>query len=205
MSLAPRRRQPSILLIGLRGSGKTYTGRLATRALGAPWRFIDADKLFEEKHGDLGSFVRTKGWEAFRTTEVKLLEELVERRGIEHVIALGGGVVESPAAREVLKSWAKGGGKVVYVERDLREVVDYGNKGLRVIALASKDDVSSDPLLKTASTTAEYSQLEQKLTLVGLVGMLDPPRPEVAGSIAATLGCASHSPALASLMPPVGQ
>ncbi|KAH8815374.1 hypothetical protein F5884DRAFT_772081 [Xylogone sp. PMI_703] len=65
----------------------------------------------------------------------------------------------------------------------LREVVDYGNKGLRVIALASKDDVSSDPLLKTASTTAEYSQLEQKLTLVGLVGMLDPPRPEVAGSI----------------------
>jgi Ca2+ transporting ATPase len=65
----------------------------------------------------------------------------------------------------------------------LKEVVDYGNRGLRVIALASVDNVVSNPLLKTAKTAAEYSQLEQNLTLLGLVGMLDPPRPEVAGSI----------------------
>ena len=65
----------------------------------------------------------------------------------------------------------------------LREVVDYGNRGLRVIALASIEDVASNPLLKKAKTTSEYTQLEQNLTLLGLVGMLDPPRPEVAGSI----------------------
>jgi P-type Ca2+ transporter type 2A len=65
----------------------------------------------------------------------------------------------------------------------LKEVVDYGNRGLRVIALASVDDVGANPLLKKAKTTAQYSQLEQNLTLLGLVGMLDPPRPEVAGSI----------------------
>ncbi|KAE9381511.1 calcium ATPase [Stipitochalara longipes BDJ] len=65
----------------------------------------------------------------------------------------------------------------------LKEVVDYGNRGLRVIALASIDDVASNPLLKKAKSTKEYLQLEQKLTLLGLVGMLDPPRPEVAGSI----------------------
>lgn len=65
----------------------------------------------------------------------------------------------------------------------LKEVVDYGNKGLRVIALASLEDVGSSKLFKTAKTTAEYAKLEQKLTLLGLVGMLDPPRPEVAGSI----------------------
>jgi Ca2+ transporting ATPase len=64
-----------------------------------------------------------------------------------------------------------------------KEIVDYGNKGLRVIALASVEDVASNPLLSKAKTTAEYSQLEQKLTFLGLVGMLDPPRPEVAGSI----------------------
>ncbi len=65
----------------------------------------------------------------------------------------------------------------------LREVVDYGNRGLRVIALASVENVASNPLPKKAKTTTEYLQLEQNLTLLGLVGMLDPPRPEVAGSI----------------------
>ncbi|RDW77081.1 calcium-transporting ATPase-2 [Coleophoma cylindrospora] len=65
----------------------------------------------------------------------------------------------------------------------LKEVVEYGNRGLRVIALASLENVASNPLLKKAKTTSEYSQLEQNLTLIGLVGMLDPPRPEVAGSI----------------------
>ncbi|KFY20797.1 hypothetical protein V491_03418 [Pseudogymnoascus sp. VKM F-3775] len=65
----------------------------------------------------------------------------------------------------------------------LKEVVDYGNRGLRVIALASAEDVESNPLLKKAKTTDDYLKLEQNLTLVGLVGMLDPPRPEVASSI----------------------
>jgi Ca2+ transporting ATPase len=65
----------------------------------------------------------------------------------------------------------------------LKEVVEYGNRGLRVIALASADAVVSNPLLKKAKTTEEYLQIEQNLTLVGLVGMLDPPRPEVPASI----------------------
>ncbi|KAI1487225.1 calcium-transporting ATPase sarcoplasmic/endoplasmic reticulum type [Biscogniauxia mediterranea] len=65
----------------------------------------------------------------------------------------------------------------------LKEVVDYGNRGLRVIALASRDDVGSDPLIQNAKTTAHYAQLERDLTLLGLVGMLDPPRTEVSGAI----------------------
>lgn len=64
-----------------------------------------------------------------------------------------------------------------------QEVIDYGNSGLRVIAIAVVDDVGSNPLTKTAKTTKEYMKLEQNMTLIGLVGMLDPPRPEVAESI----------------------
>lgn len=63
-----------------------------------------------------------------------------------------------------------------------KEVVDYGNRGLRIMALASVDNITS-PLLKQAKTSSEYAQLEQNMTLIGLVGMLDPPRPEVADSI----------------------
>ncbi|KAK4162153.1 hypothetical protein QBC43DRAFT_322481 [Cladorrhinum sp. PSN259] len=79
-------------------------------------------------------------------------------------------------------------GKKVPLDRNLadillKEVVSYGNKGLRVIALASREDVQGDPLLHNAKSTSQYAALEQNLTLIGLVGMLDPPRPEVAGSI----------------------
>ncbi|KAG7293090.1 hypothetical protein NEMBOFW57_003136 [Staphylotrichum longicolle] len=79
-------------------------------------------------------------------------------------------------------------GKKVPLDRKLadlllKEVVDYGNKGLRVIALASRDGVNDEPLLHKAKSTSEYAALEQNLTLLGLVGMLDPPRPEVPAAI----------------------
>jgi Ca2+ transporting ATPase len=63
------------------------------------------------------------------------------------------------------------------------EVVACGLRGLRVIALASVDNVTSQ-LAVTAKTSKEYAKLETEMTLLGLVGMLDPPRPEVAESIA---------------------
>lgn len=65
----------------------------------------------------------------------------------------------------------------------MKKVVDFGNRGLRVIALASIEDASSRPLLRSAATTEEYAKLEQGMTLIGLVAMSDPPRPEVAESI----------------------
>ncbi|KAL8999282.1 MAG: hypothetical protein Q9169_001827 [Polycauliona sp. 2 TL-2023] len=65
-----------------------------------------------------------------------------------------------------------------------QEVKEYGNRGLRVIALASADNLQSiQSRLSSAKTTEEYLQIEQNLTFIGLVGMLDPPRPEVAESI----------------------
>lgn len=69
--------------------------------------------------------------------------------------------------------------------RDLiaEEVVEYGNSGLRLMAVASIPEVTPHAKYHTAQTSEEYTQLEQNMTLIGLVGMLDPPRPEVAGSI----------------------
>ncbi|KAL2757105.1 hypothetical protein ACRALDRAFT_2101739 [Sodiomyces alcalophilus JCM 7366] len=64
-----------------------------------------------------------------------------------------------------------------------REITEYGNQGLRVIALATVDNVGGHPLLKSAKSTEEYAQIEQNMTFLGLVGMLDPPRVEVAASI----------------------
>lgn len=85
-------------------------------------------------------------------------------------VVVGPDGVTAPMVPEILK-------------RLSNEIVEYGNQGLRVIALASIDNVSNSPLLTTAKTTAEYAQIERNMTLLGLVTMLDPPRPEVAGSI----------------------
>lgn len=71
----------------------------------------------------------------------------------------------------------------VHIDLLSREVVEYGNRGLRVIALASVDDIADNPLLHKAQTSEEYAHLERNMTLIGLVGMLDPPRTEVADSI----------------------
>ncbi|KAJ5084365.1 hypothetical protein NUU61_008944 [Penicillium alfredii] len=68
-------------------------------------------------------------------------------------------------------------------ERLSEEVVEYGNRGLRVMAIASVDGIAGNPLLKSASTPEDYAKLEQNMTLIGLVGMLDPPRAEVVDSI----------------------
>ncbi|PHH78711.1 hypothetical protein CDD82_2894 [Ophiocordyceps australis] len=69
-----------------------------------------------------------------------------------------------------------------HAELIVKEVVEYGNRGLRIMALATIDDVSKNKLL-SAKTTQEYCQLEQNMTFLGLVGMLDPPRKEVPRSI----------------------
>lgn len=65
----------------------------------------------------------------------------------------------------------------------LNQVTGYANRGLRVIALASVEDVSKNPLATSAKSPDEYAELEQNMTFLGLVTMLDPPREEVPESI----------------------
>jgi Ca2+ transporting ATPase len=63
-------------------------------------------------------------------------------------------------------------------------IVEYGEEGLRTLALAYTDCLDTDVSHYKSSSTAEYSRFEQNLTFVGLVGMLDPPRPEVKLAVA---------------------
>ena len=113
----------SVVLIGMRGSGKTFVGKLAAVVLGRA--FLDADTLFEAKHHvNVREFVHLRGWPSFREAETELLKELLDTYPTGHVISLGGGIVETPSARAMLKTYARNG-PVVYITRKLHEILAY--------------------------------------------------------------------------------
>lgn len=113
----------SVVIIGMRGSGKTFIGQLAAATL--DWSFVDADIAFEEKHKiGVREFVQKNGWPAFRVAETEILQGLITDHPTGYVISLGGGVVETPAARDLLKTYTKKG-PVVHIIREIDEVVRY--------------------------------------------------------------------------------
>ncbi|KAJ7489883.1 hypothetical protein B0H11DRAFT_2010823 [Mycena galericulata] len=66
----------------------------------------------------------------------------------------------------------------------LQKTVSYGASGLRTLALAYVTVQDIDSAHYHSESSKDYSRFEQNLTFVSLVGMLDPPRPEVRAAIA---------------------
>lgn len=66
----------------------------------------------------------------------------------------------------------------------LERTIAYGAKGLRTLALAYTEVQDLDVDHYHSESSKDYSRFEQNLTFVSLVGMLDPPRPEVKLAVA---------------------
>ncbi|KAL7780970.1 EPSP synthase domain-containing protein [Trichoderma afarasin] len=117
--------QRSIFVVGMRGAGKTTAGKWVAKTLG--WKFLDLDHELERRAGiTIPEMVGgPRGWEGFREDELALLRDVIEAHPNGYVFSCGGGVVETPAAREVLKSYGANGGLVLLVQRDTDQVVDY--------------------------------------------------------------------------------
>ncbi|KAH9991980.1 aromatic amino acid family biosynthesis-like protein [Russula compacta] len=113
----------SVVIIGMRGSGKTFIGELAATTLG--WTFVDADAFLEQKLScGIRNYVQQYGWPAFRDAELDVLKELLAQFPSRHIISLGGGIVETPAAREILTAYARDC-PVVRVARPVDEIVAF--------------------------------------------------------------------------------
>ncbi|KZT11543.1 calcium-transporting ATPase [Laetiporus sulphureus 93-53] len=65
-----------------------------------------------------------------------------------------------------------------------KQVIAYGSQGLRTLALAYADGRPLEASYYRTDNTADYIQFERDMTFVALVGMLDPPRPEVPAAVA---------------------
>lgn len=123
-STSRTRPSTTIVLIGMRGAGKSTMGRLAAQELGK--EFVDMDTcLAEEMGGDITKFVADHGWPAFRDKEEKLLAKALAGQPTGQVIACGGGIVETPEARQTLKTFIKNGGIVISISRDFAEIERY--------------------------------------------------------------------------------
>ena len=95
------KKSPTILLIGLRGSGKSTLGRLLADHLGRA--FIDLDELTLQQ---MGFDTVTEAWAdqgepAFREAEIAALRGAIGNGG---VIALGGGTPMAPGAEPLIAS-----------------------------------------------------------------------------------------------------
>ncbi|MFA5110032.1 MAG: shikimate kinase [Desulfobaccales bacterium] len=86
-------RQPNLVLIGYRATGKTSVGARLAEILHRP--FVDLDQVLVEEAGrPIVEIVAADGWEEFRRLEKELAARY--RHAWGQVLATGGGVVLDP-------------------------------------------------------------------------------------------------------------
>ena len=122
----------NIVLIGMRGCGKTTVGTLLARDTGR--ELADTDALIEQRTGlSIPEIFARHGEAYFRDEELGLAEELALRRGL--VIACGGGLPLRPGSIGSLKH----SGTVFWLRRDPGETYDSLDRSGRPLAQGGRD------------------------------------------------------------------
>lgn len=100
-----------ISFVGYRGTGKTSVSQQVARLLGFPW--YDTDDLIVQRGGrDIQDIFARDGESAFRALESQVLHEVM-RQG-RAVLSTGGGIILSPANRDLLQQCAA----VIWLQAD---------------------------------------------------------------------------------------
>ena len=101
----------TIFLLGFMGSGKSAVARALSRQLNLP--LVDLDARIEHEIGtSIAQFFASKGENAFREVETRVLTEVSEEKA---VVSLGGGVPTRLQNRQMLQDSARKGALVVYL------------------------------------------------------------------------------------------
>ncbi|MBC7292737.1 MAG: shikimate kinase [Thermoleophilia bacterium] len=109
-----------LALAGFMGSGKSTVGRKLAERLG--WRFLDLDEaVVRRARRSIPDIFATEGEAGFRAREAETLAAVLNECAAEGkegmVLALGGGVLENPAAASLLKRNAV----LIYLEVNAEE------------------------------------------------------------------------------------
>ena len=113
--------QKNIILIGMRGSGKSTISKLLADRLKIS--HLDVDKLITSEAGlDILDIVRQKGWTYFRDIESKIIKKIFLLS--DTVIATGGGAI----VREKNASYLKKNGIFVFLNASANILVERNKK-----------------------------------------------------------------------------
>lgn len=156
------KRSDNIILIGLRGAGKTSIGRLLARMTGLS--FLDLDEAMAEENGmDANASLQTKGEDWFRQEEKRILALHEGARGF--IIATGGGVVLSLENRTRLKKM----GWVVWLKANVETLCERidGSERPPLTTLPCIDEMASllkerAPLYESITDLSFNTELETK-------------------------------------------
>ena len=111
----------TIVLIGMRGVGKTSLGKMLTERLS--YKFVDIDQILEVECGlPLREFIEKEGWGSFRALESKVFLSQLLANPCKTVISCGGGVLETETNAVTVRQW-KNKGYVIFIERNIDHVV----------------------------------------------------------------------------------
>src|ERR1700761_1236239 len=100
-----------IFLIGMPGAGKTHWGNRLSGELG--YSFIDTDAAIEkEKKNSIANIFSNEGEEKFREAEEKILQDIIQNKHGNEIIACGGG---TPCYRNNM-DLMKSSGCVIYLK-----------------------------------------------------------------------------------------
>lgn len=146
----PKKDAPNIILIGMRGSGKTTLGRLLAKHLGHD--FVDMDERIVANTGlSVPQLVEQRGWEGFRDEESAVVEELASRHGT--VIAAGGGVVLRPQNIDILKR----SGRMVLLKSSPQTSAERIKNDTNRPKLTAEDDLLTELRLVWEERRAKYT------------------------------------------------
>jgi shikimate kinase len=92
----------NVVLIGPPGSGKTSVGQLLAER--SKRRFLDTDRVLEERHGvSVSEIFASYGEAHFRKLETDILLEIAGNNWTDVVLGTGGGVIVTPGNFQILE------------------------------------------------------------------------------------------------------
>lgn len=107
----------NIVLIGMRGSGKTTVGKILAEKLGRG--FVEMDELVVRRAGmSIPEIVKKQGWPGFRDIESAVCREVAALDNI--VNATGGGVI----TREENIAALRKNGKLIWLQISLEKILE---------------------------------------------------------------------------------